>query len=378
MRPAGFLISLVLFLSCKQNTSADKPVEALMDSVYSIEGIVVGADSGALAILEFLGTGKKPDTAVIAGNRFQFKGSANDPLVADLYIQQQSHSPAKPLKIIVENTVINVEGKADSISDANVIAGISNKDFITLKKSLRLVEDSMEFIGLSADEANLRKDSAALQNLHNRYTSFSTEKTRLIKQFALEHPKNIGGAYYVTTEYDYNIAQLDSIYNGFDSTIKNNLYVKQIKEIIDATKRTAVGQLAPDFELKSLDGKQVSLSSFKEKYLFVDFWASWCAPCRAENPHIVKAWQKFKGNDFQILGVSLDEEKQDWISAIKKDKLTWQHVSDLKRWQSSVVPLYGIRAIPTNVLIDKEGKIIARDLHGGQLQKKLEKIFKTL
>jgi peroxiredoxin len=133
---------------------------------------------------------------------------------------------------------------------------------------------------------------------------------------------------------------------------------------------------APDFILPDADGKPVSLSSFKGKYVLVDFWASWCKPCRIENPNVVKAYQQFKNKNFTILGVSLDKQKDDWIQAIDQDKLTWTHASDLKFWESLVVPMYGIEGIPYNVLIDPNGVVIAEKLTGEGLIQKLSEVLK--
>ncbi|NSL89101.1 TlpA family protein disulfide reductase [Chitinophaga sp. Mgbs1] len=137
-----------------------------------------------------------------------------------------------------------------------------------------------------------------------------------------------------------------------------------------------VGQIAPDFTLPDPSGKMVSLKSFRGKYVLVDFWASWCGPCRQENPNVVKAYQQFKNKNFTILGVSLDKTKEQWLAAIKQDGLAWNHVSDLKFWDSAVVPIYGINAIPTNFLLDPQGKIIAADLRGDALTAKLQEIIK--
>lgn len=376
MKSFIYCLLILIFASCKQkNSTADKPAEQLLDSVYTISGIVNGADSSSVVVLQFLGIDRKPDTAKINGNQFEFKGKAHEALVAELFIPHESHEPVNGLPIVVENSVINIEGNKDSLHTAIVIGGISNNDFNTLRKALRLYEDSMQSVGIRGEEANIAGDSALNAKLHEQYFNLEKEKNITIKQFAIEHPKSIAGAYYVTTVFDFSPSELDSIYNGFDSTIKNHIYVKKIKEHIDAIKRTSLGQVAPDFELNKANGKSIALSSLKNKYVFVDFWASWCMPCRAENPNLVKAYKQFKGKDFEILGVSLDDKKQDWMQAIKKDKLTWIHVSDLKGWESSVVPLYGIRGIPANFLLDHEGKILARDLHGDQLQKKLEEVL---
>lgn len=136
-----------------------------------------------------------------------------------------------------------------------------------------------------------------------------------------------------------------------------------------------VGKQAPEIALPDTDGKTVSLSSFRGKYVLVDFWASWCGPCRRENPNVVEAYNRFRNKNFTILGVSLDSKKDAWQQAITADKLNWSHVSDLKQWESQVVPMYGIQGIPFNVLVDPAGKVIAENLRGDLLQQKLEQVL---
>jgi peroxiredoxin len=142
------------------------------------------------------------------------------------------------------------------------------------------------------------------------------------------------------------------------------------------TGNIAVGNMAPDFTLPDTEGKPVSLSSFKGKYVLVDFWASWCGPCRGENPNVVANYNKYKNKNFTVLGVSLDEDKTKWLAAIKTDNLTWKHISDLKGWASAAARLYGVESIPFNVLLDPSGKIIATDLREEDLGKKLGEVLR--
>ncbi|MCC6371650.1 MAG: TlpA family protein disulfide reductase [Bacteroidia bacterium] len=163
---------------------------------------------------------------------------------------------------------------------------------------------------------------------------------------------------------------------GLTKKFPNDKNVKMFDDMVKRQLSTSVGMVAPEIMLPTPDGKDLALSSLRGKVVLIDFWASWCGPCRKEMPNVVKAYAKFKNKGFEIYGVSLDQEKDRWVEAIAKDGITWPQVSDLKQWGSEVVKLYSIQGIPFTVLIDKDGKILAKNLRGEELEAKLAEVLK--
>ncbi len=178
--------------------------------------------------------------------------------------------------------------------------------------------------------------------------------------------------------YDDNVVTTEPLFFNLSSRLRQTAIGKKLNADIQLAKKLGIGQPALDFAQVTPQGKELKLSDFKGKYLLLDFWASWCGPCRAENPNLVKAYQKFKGSKFEILGVSLDKpgKKDNWLKAIEQDGLTWPQVSDLNGWQNQAAQLYGIQAIPQNYLISPEGKIVGINLKGVKLIEKLEELLK--
>lgn len=173
------------------------------------------------------------------------------------------------------------------------------------------------------------------------------------------------------TDLDY----MEEINKRLQVKFTKNQVATYAQNKLNKLKKFALGAVAPDISLPNTNGKAVNLSSLKGKYVLIDFWAAWCGPCRQENPNIVAAYNKFKNKGFEIYGVSLDDNKEKWLNAIEKDKLTWINVSDLGGWQSSAAKLYNVTAIPKNFLLDKQGKIIAKNLRGKALEDKLKELM---
>lgn len=231
-------------------------------------------------------------------------------------------------------------------------------------------------------EGHPRLDSIA-QSIDEVFKVAQTEKVAFVKDFIDQNPNSLATLSAIqSVRYDENSELFDKVASNLEGVYPNSEYVKQFKkQLVDlkakqqAQARTGVGAQAPEIVVQTPDGETIKLSDFKGKVTMIDFWASWCKPCRAENPNVVRVYNQFKDKGFEIFGVSLDQDKTKWIEAIKQDGLTWKHGSELQFWQSSFVPAYNLDGIPMTYLLDENGIIVAKGLRGQQLEAKLQEIF---
>jgi peroxiredoxin len=233
---------------------------------------------------------------------------------------------------------------------------------------------------LQADfqKAALKKDDKAKENIQAKFFAMQKEMNEELKKLITQGGPTLASWYATNAlnpEEEY--AFLAPLAPQFEKAFPNSEYIKDFSAKVAQYKNAVqVGQAAPEITLNSPDGKPVSLSSLRGKYVLIDFWASWCGPCRQENPNVVKMYSKFKGKNFEIFGVSLDKDKDKWTQAIAQDALPWVHVSDLKFWQSAGAEAYGVRSIPATFLLDPKGVVIAKNLRGAALEAKLAEVLK--
>ena len=227
------------------------------------------------------------------------------------------------------------------------------------------------------DIADSLGDKEMEKEIDKEYEAIAEEQKTYSKKVIADNSDNNLGPYIATSTFfnDKGLAELELVLAGFDSTLNQSSYVKTLTEMTSVWKQVAVGQPAVNFIQNDSTGSPISLESLKGQYVLIDFWASWCGPCRDENPNVVAIYNDLHDKGFEIIGVSFDTSKEKWIKAIEDDKLTWHHVSDLEGWSNAVGGLYGVRSIPHTVLLDKEGIIIAKNLRGDELREKLEELL---
>lgn len=368
------LFALIALASCK-NTD---------NKMFSLECTVQGMPEQNV-VLEELGFNELKlidSTRSDKSGKFNLKGIYTEPALYRIKLGDQF------MLVIVDGEHVKLSSAWNDLSSYTVKGspGSSSlnefrKRYMTITKemlSLEMVTDSLNATAapdslITMVEEELSEKSKAFNTLIKNYSD--TTKSLPVALFAAS--KLLGD----DTENEYIKTFAAGLSKRFSDNKLSSEFKDKVKEKLASAQATnsgpKIGSMAPDFTLTSLDNKTISLSSLKGKYVLVDFWASWCPPCRAENPNVVAAYKKFKDKNFTILGISLDQDKNKWAEAVAKDKLTWSHVSDLKGWDSQVAALYGVQSIPANFLVDPNGKIIARDLRGDVLERTLSSKLST-
>lgn len=304
---------------------------------YVINGEVAGMPEGKIYLKSFRNKMFfDVDTAEVKDGKFTFKGEVDQPLLFGLATENMDY----PVQLFVENTTMDVK-----IGDDGETITVQNSPINTVfqENADKVFEDGYDIDSLIA-----------------------------------KYPDSPAAAFYLYRYFTYQLPldDLKATRARISPALADCLYVKDLDGIIKQLENVQIGKTAPEFSLPDTAGVSVSLSDFRGKYVLLDFWASWCPPCRRENPNVVKAFNEYKDKNFTIIGISLDKDKSKWLKAIADDNLTWTHLSDLKYWDSEIPALYGVRGIPANVLLDPDGVIIAKNITGEDLHQKLKEVIK--
>lgn len=367
MKKVTYLVAVAALgiMSCSGNKSG-----------YVVTGTVEGAADGDTVFMrnrvnrEYINT----DTAIIANGVFTFEGVQDS--AVNRYVAYGQDEKVQMVDFFLENgkTTVNLTKENKN----NLIAGTANND------AYQEVKNQLTSIGAKEDAIyEAMADSTLTDELKDakkaELGNLETERTNAMKASIEKNITNPVGIF-LLSRYNFMLdyTALESLLSQVSANYQNNEEILRIKDIVELGKKTAVGQKFTDFEMQDPQGKAIKLSDYvgKGKVVLIDFWASWCPPCREEMPGLVAAYAKHKGENFEIVGVSLDRDATAWKAGLKKMNMTWPQMSDLKFWNSEGAKLYAVRSIPHTVLVDGEGTIIARGLHGEELQSKITEALK--
>jgi peroxiredoxin len=362
------------------------PVLTFAQQKYTVEVKNTQPGPGVKAYLTYQDNDKSvKDSAAVTDGVFHFTGTVTEPVLAQLYLSNPG-SKTKDASLLrttiwLERGMIKVSA-TDPLSPPVITGGQMNTDYTALQKKkipalARMAEASKVYMAASNEQRNA---PGFMKHHQEVYINAMSETSVFDSLYIRSHPNSFLSLYLLSGMVSSRPAHMVLIpmLNAFSAEVKNSETAKRLHKMLQDMSLIEVGAKAPEFTINNTEGKPVSLSSFRGKYVLIDFWASWCIPCRKENPNVRAAYQKFKDKNFTVLGISLDKTdgKEAWLKAIRDDQLDWTQLSELKDFNGAVVKLYDVSSIPRNVLVSPQGIILAKNLRGEALQNWLTKLIR--
>ncbi|WP_412984597.1 redoxin domain-containing protein [Pontimicrobium sp. IMCC45349] len=375
------ILVLTMVFSCKKEEST------LPSSTYQVNVTAKGVYNGIRAHLKSQNDGRNQaitDTAMVMNESFKFEGEINGTAIRILTINGVNGQAT----FVLEPGVTNIEIFKDSIYKSKIAGGYNNDVFNLYKSNYNAKLESIKNTRAEIRSARQQNDTSLLKELGLKNTQLNDELNNFAYTFIDEHPDSDFSLLLLegmAADKNANISKVKSSLQRLEGVAnKNNSNLVISKKIELAIKQkesvanTDIGKVAPNFSAPDPNGKEIALNDIKGKVTIIDFWASWCKPCRRENPNVVKLYEKYHDKGLEIISVSLDKEgqKNRWIKAIEDDNLTWHNISNLKFWSDPIAKMYNVRSIPATFILDESGTIVAKKLRGAALEKKVEELLK--